>query len=375
MRVKHAVLVLTLMVTTPLRAEWLLSSRETSVQLGQPLVLTVTAAGSQPPLPDSLPVVIETDTLRRQATLTAAGDGVAGSRRYRLLWPEDLKGLAVVGLDGMVSSRLLLLARPAPASPALAEATADPDPVPAAPVVPRVPALASHEPMYFLLGASGGTSARFQLSFRYRLFDPQGLVGGALPVLQGLHFGYTQTSLWDLHSDSKPFRDTSYRPSLFYRAVWEGLPDSRHRWQLDGGFEHESNGRNLEASRSINIAFAKLDWRHKLGEGDYQFGVAPKVWAYIDRQDNADIQRYRGFFDLGLRVGREAGWQLAATLRRGKAGVGSSQLDLTWPLGRSILSDVGAYLHLQYFDGYGQTLLDYNRPTGPLLRVGFSIIR
>lgn len=366
-----------ILAALPARAEWLLASRETRIQVGQALILTVTAVGAAgAAAPDSLPVVIETDTLRQQALLQPVGVAVGNSRRYRLVWPEGLTGLAVLALEGEASSRLLLMARPAPAGPALAEATANPDPVPAAPAaVSRAPALASHEPMYFLLGASGGANARFQLSFRYRLFDPDGLVGRAVPALQGLHFGYTQTSLWDLQAASKPFRDTSYRPSLFYRRVWEGAPDSRHRWQLDGGLEHESNGRDRLESRSINIAFAKLDWRRKLGEGDYQVAVMPKLWAYLDREDNPDIHRYRGFFDLGLGVGREAGWRLTANLRRGKAGVGSSQLDLTWPLSHGILSDTGSYLHLQYFDGQGQTLLDYNRAGHPQLRVGFSIVR
>jgi hypothetical protein len=53
------------------------------------------------------------------------------------------------------------------------------------------------------------------LSFKYRLFDRWVGFGQDRPWLSGLYFGYTQNSLWDLSAQSKPFRDTSYRPSLF----------------------------------------------------------------------------------------------------------------------------------------------------------------
>ena len=92
----------------------------------------------------------------------------------------------------------------------VADMPADPTPV-------EPSALGFHEPMYFLVGGEDPVSARFQFSFRYRLFDDHGVVGEHFPVARGLYFGFTQTSLWDLQSDSKPFRDSSFRPSLFYR--------------------------------------------------------------------------------------------------------------------------------------------------------------
>ena len=67
--------------------------------------------------------------------------------------------------------------------------------------------------MYFVVGGNGGLSARFQLSFKYRLFDSDSLPVAWLPQLGNLYFGYTQNSLWDLGANSAPFRDTSYRPA------------------------------------------------------------------------------------------------------------------------------------------------------------------
>ena len=85
------------------------------------------------------------------------------------------------------------------------------------------PPLSENEPIYFSVGTRGDTTARFQLSFKYRLFDRQFGWGRNWPWLAGLHFAYTQTSIWNLSETSKPFTDTSYRPSLFWQ--WRRADD------------------------------------------------------------------------------------------------------------------------------------------------------
>ena len=69
------------------------------------------------------------------------------------------------------------------------------------------PPLSENEPIYFSVGTRGDTTARFQLSFKYRLFDRQLGWGRDWPWLAGLHFAYTQTSIWNLSESSKPFLD------------------------------------------------------------------------------------------------------------------------------------------------------------------------
>ncbi|MGC8000947.1 phospholipase A, partial [Salmonella enterica] len=71
--------------------------------------------------------------------------------------------------------------------------------------------LSFNEPMYFTVGHNNGdTNARFQLSFKFRVFVPDDPRSRGL--LDNLYLGYTQFSLWDLSAPSAPFRDTSYRP-------------------------------------------------------------------------------------------------------------------------------------------------------------------
>lgn len=359
--------------------DWLLSSTEPRVISGRPFTVSVVSdeAAAQGGMPEALEAELESGRRTRSLRLTAIAPASAGGLRrdYAAEWPADLVGAATLVLPGRSSSRLLLIADDKPWAPGE-------DPVArmaGAPYgttdTPQRSAFTYHEPMYFLVGANGGANARFQLSFKYRIFDREGIVAQTLPVIGGLYFGYTQTSLWDLGHRSTPFRDTSYRPSLFYQWDVPQRAGDDDRWTLQAGLEHESNGKDGTRSRSINTAFGRLEWRTPVGQDGHYFGVIPKVWAYLEKDDNPDIQRYRGIGELALRYGRDEGWVQQIALRRGTGGRGSTQLDVSYPLGTRILSDTGAFLHFQYFDGYGETLLDYKNSRYPQFRVGISIVR
>lgn len=237
-----------------------------------------------------------------------------------------------------------------------------------------LPALSSHEPVYFILGRRDDTTARFQFSFRYRMFDDESLVVDWFRPLAGLHFAYTQTSLWDLSGESKPFRDSSYRPALLWH--WRGGPrvGKRYAWRLDAGFEHESNGRDADLSRSINILYLDPEWLTYISPLRFA-GVGVKAYTYLDREENADIVRYRGYADWHLFIGRDDGWLLKTTIRRGEANAGSIQTEWSYPLRRPFFADTGGYIFVQHFNGYGETLLDYNVRRKAQMRFGFAIVR
>jgi outer membrane phospholipase A len=232
------------------------------------------------------------------------------------------------------------------------------------------PVLSANEPIYFVVG-SGGT-ARFQLSFKYRMFDPGSLPVAWFPLLAGLYFGYTQTSIWDVSAKSAPFRDTSYRPSFFWQGAPRGKGLMPDLWRA--GFEHESNGQEGVNSRSINTLFAQPVWRAEFSNGRTLI-FAPKLYGYSEKANNPDIQRYRGYVDWNLRFGHEDGWLLATRLRRGTAGHRSAQFDLSYPLRHPLFARTGGFVHFQLFTGYGETMLDYNVNRGTQARLGFSIVR
>jgi outer membrane phospholipase A len=236
------------------------------------------------------------------------------------------------------------------------------------------PALSANEPMYFIMGKNSehGTDARFQLSFKYRPFDPEGSIAGFVPLLSNLYFAYTQTTLWDICEKSGPFRDTSYRPSLFYKWAGSGrnlLPDE---WRV--GAEHESNGQPGISSRSLNTIFIRPTWNVDTGNSR-RLTFYPKLQYYLNKEENSDIQRYRGYVDWQLRYGREDGLILGGLYRLGTGGYSAGQLDLSYPISDRIFARTGAFLHLQLLTGYGETLLDFNRKEDTQIRFGLSIAR
>ena len=181
----------------------------------------------------------------------------------------------------------------------------------------------AYEPMYFLAGTELSKS-KFQISFKYRFIHPQTVLAKRFPWVSGLHFGYTQTSFWDLESDSAPFSDTSYKPELFWLSD-NYLSSSSGLFKgvfFQGGIQHESNGRGGDTSRSTNYLYGQPIFvfysdRSKLG-----LQVAPKLWAYVHNDDitNPDLMDYRGYFELEAKAGFADSMVVGSTLRWARQG-------------------------------------------------------
>jgi phospholipase A1 len=242
----------------------------------------------------------------------------------------------------------------------------------------------AYEPVYFLVG-NEKPNAKFQISFKYQLFNELASVVKTVPPLGGLHIGYSQTSFWDLKSDSKPFFDNSYRPELMlsYADLLPGLADEDdigilRQLGLQISLQHESNGRDGSESRSINYFYVRPNFTFGDAARDPRglfLSVAPRFHVYLDKEDNPDINDYRGYGDLRLTTGWRTGLQLAAIGRIGADGdKGSLELDLTYPLSALLQSNIDAFLHAQLFTGYGESLLEYNE-SDTTFRLGFSFIR
>lgn len=232
-----------------------------------------------------------------------------------------------------------------------------------------------YEPFYFIVGPDS-PNAKFQFSFKYRLIDSCEESGWRNQISH-TYAAYTQTSLWDLSKPSAPFLDSSYKPELFYYRpdIISQTPD----WLDLGfqtGFQHESNGRNLAASRSLNRLYFKpiAHFEKPLGTSNsLEVVIGPRAWVYVgDLSDNPDIARYRGYCDLRTTVGMPDIFQLGSTLRVGdRFDRASLLLDLAIPLyGRKV--PLTPYLYFQYFVGYGESLLFY-KERETFFRVGFAL--
>jgi phospholipase A1/A2 len=240
---------------------------------------------------------------------------------------------------------------------------------------PYVPNISAYEPIYFLVGTDPGKS-KFQISLKYRLLNPEGTLSQRFPWLSGFHIGYTQTSFWDLRSDSAPFEDTSYKPEFFFLSKnFKERPKWLQGLFLQAGLQHESNGRGFEFSRSTNFAYIKPYFIHYNPQSNLGLQVSPKFWFYVNNDDetNSDLPDYRGYFELETKFGKADSFLLTTNFRPAAEGV-SFQGDLSYPISNLIGNNFDLYLHIQYTNALAESLLDYQQRT-EALRVGFSIVR
>ena len=232
------------------------------------------------------------------------------------------------------------------------------------------------EPFYFIVGTES-PNAKFQISLRYQLFIADSWVAEQWSGVTNLSVAYTQTSLWDWNGPSAPFFDSSYKPEVDY--TW--LHVDRGRWadwirlDLQGGLQHESNGKGGADSRSLNLAYLRTTIT--FGRvGRFQVSVSPKAFVYLgDLSDNPDLADYRGYVELRAVLGWSDNVQLAALGRVGDDfDRGSLQLDLTYPMWKLPVLRSSVFLQAQYFTGYGESLLRYNERSD-VFRAGFALFR
>lgn len=211
---------------------------------------------------------------------------------------------------------------------------------------------------------------KFQVSFKLPLTPP--LFDGRAAVF----FAYTGQAWWQAYDGerSSPFREYSHEPELY--ASWAPGVEVLG-WNLrlaSAGFVHQSNGRSGAFSRSWNRLFADLRFDRP---GPWWIGVRP--WVRIPEHDKSSpasargddnplIRRYVGDGELRLGYVGEV-HQLSLMLRRSlsTAGKGALQLDYSRPTGFS----PKLRWHVQYFDGYGENLLDYQTR---LRRLGVGVM-
>lgn len=261
--------------------------------------------------------------------------------------------------------------------------------------------ISAYDPIYFAVGWRDRTNARFQFSFKYRLFEagPPG-EPWLEQLVRDVYVAYTQTSIWDLESFSKPFYDSSYKPTLFLLHEFDRTPKDGFSFSLQAGAQHESNGKGGVApatpgnglaspttplrhpadTRSLNTLYLapKIRWT---GDSGLFLELGARASTYLQIDENPDIARYRGHVELTLRAGYDRGFQLSTFVRGDPEGHGSIEFNATWPaiqtpLLKMILPrTLGGYAQVQYFNGYGESLLDYDVRRTDQLRFGLMIVR
>ncbi|MDY0362222.1 MAG: phospholipase A [Desulforegulaceae bacterium] len=239
---------------------------------------------------------------------------------------------------------------------------------------PYLENLTPYKPIYFLIGADPKDS-KFQLSFKYRILDNDSRTGQKYPWLKGFHFGYTQTSFWDLKSESIPFKDTSYKPEFFFISPNIMNPEyKKFRFFMQTGLQHESNGRDNDESRSTNFFYIKPMFLFFADKSPYGLLFSPKIWTYVNNEDdtNSDLPKYRGYFELDLTLGKADSFLLESSFYRGSKG-GSVIVDFYYPM-HKIFNNFDIYFQAQYTNALAESLLHYQE-RNESIRFGFAIVR
>ncbi|MER2490582.1 phospholipase A [Catenovulum sediminis] len=207
-----------------------------------------------------------------------------------------------------------------------------------------------------LADASQRFEAKMQISFKVPLN-----YASMFTENDALFFGMTMQSWWQVYSSvhSKPFRETNYQPEIFYflPVNWQLLNTST---SLIFGLEHQSNGRELPISRSWNRIYMGILVEHP----DWVLNLQP--WWRIpenqnndtsdpDRDDNPDIAYYMGYFELKGAYRIDQNMQTQFLIRHNiNTHKGAFEIGFTFPIWGRLRG------YLQYFNGYGESLIDYN---------------
>jgi outer membrane phospholipase A len=234
--------------------------------------------------------------------------------------------------------------------------------------------LAVHEPIYFIAG-SEQPRAKFEVSFKYRLHTFGDSHNADAP--HTLQLGYTQRSLW-IEGGGTPshFYDTSYMPEVFYQWFPSATPGSEingFTWiGLQSGLRHESNGKDGADARSINLLYMRMGFTVGSPEG-WHLILLPQIYGYVGGvTENPDIETYRGHTQLTTVFQRGNNVSLRLNLiPGGNFKHGSREWNLEIPIR---IRNFGFYGLVQYFDGYGESLLGYNHHSS-VLRGGVEVVR
>jgi phospholipase A1 len=202
---------------------------------------------------------------------------------------------------------------------------------------------------------------KFQLSFKspvtHDLFNKENT----------LYLAYTQQSYWQSYSKSAFFRANNYQPEIFIENNLN-IPLGRG-WALqllNVGFAHQSNGRGGILERTWNRCYAETSFSKE------RWLVSVRGWMVVSeasmKSHNPDIRKFLGHGRL--LVAHNFDSQVISLMTynniESRFKRGSTQLSYSFPIGQKIRG------YLQFFNGFGQNLIEYNHRTSAY-GVGISL--
>lgn len=219
----------------------------------------------------------------------------------------------------------------------------------------RGPYFGLYKDNYFIFGTSvNHTPTKTNTDIKFQISIQQRLTRSTLPFGTYLYLYYSQKCWWNVLENSMPMVDLNFNPGIGLAKPL--FVKNRYVGKVTLMAEHESNGRDGLASRSWN----KISLAASIMI-DPQVTVHGKVWIpIVDGQNNRDILDYSGIYQVGTEfTSRNRRFTASVVLvkRRG------------WKLNYNTIIELGyrifrrdnQFLFLQFYNGYGECMLDYNQ--------------
>jgi len=202
---------------------------------------------------------------------------------------------------------------------------------------------------------------KFQLSIKTPLWENMFGSTGTLYV------AYSQVAFWQAYNSkiSSPFREINFEPEAFvsFNTGFDLLGVRSEIMTI--GFNHQSNGRSRPLSRSWNRIVAQVP----LCSGDTCFVVRPwfRIPESAQDDDNPHMEKYYGYGELLVlqKLGEHTVSMMVRNNLRTSQNKGAIQLDWSFPLHKKLRG------YVQYFNGYGESLVDYNHANN---RLGIGVM-
>ena len=242
--------------------------------------------------------------------------------------------------------------------------------------------LMAHKPNYFLFAAhntKGYSAALFQQqyddpSIEFKDTEAQFQISLKIPLAVDLfdkmdiYAAYSARSFWQVYTSdiSAPFRETNHEPEAWaqFTPNWKFFGFTASAAAV--GVVHQSNGQGGVLSRSWNRVYANL----VIQRGNFALGIKPwfRISEDAKNDDNPDIADYMGHYEL--RAAYKWNDHVFAAMSRNQieSGFDRGAFELSWSFPLWNFPYFKGYV--QYFNGYGESLIDYNRKVN---RIGVGI--
>ncbi|MDE6191112.1 MAG: phospholipase A [Muribaculum sp.] len=220
---------------------------------------------------------------------------------------------------------------------------------------------------YFIFGpAIGMKPTKYNTNVKFQISVSQRLTKRTLPLGTYLYLFYTQKCFWDVLRKSFPMTDLNFNPGIGLTKPL--FVKDRFIGKVSLILEHESNGKAEEESRSWNrVSFAGNILI------DPTMMVHGKIWIpIVDGENNRDLLDYYGLYQFGITYMTPTKRFVGSVILTKRKGWNPFNFNTVVELSYKLFNNENQYFFLQYYNGYGEGLLDYKEFKSQL-RVGICI--